>query len=1173
MRRRAGAVGTAGIFVVLLAASTAHAQGNRGPAILSPREGARITSSALTVRVRATAAPFSAVLNGRDVTARFRRSRGGVRSARFVRGRHFRVGEGELLVATGRRLSRRRRTASASFTALRRDSRGLRIVRRQRGARGAALHVRVHTGARMRSGRVWLNGRRVERRLRRHREGHGFTGPLGGDDGLRYGANRVIAEVEREDGTLARRARTFRVSRRLPLVAAGPRRRTRPQSVVTLDGSRTRPPRGGARVGYRWRIVAAPRGSRARLRRAGTERAHLVPDRPGRYRVALSARVTEPRTGRAAAAAAPPSATDEAEVVVAPTTSPMGVPIQTLTGSNVNGGGGIQIGSQNYAYRGGWVQLLVLDPETLQPLSGSWGAGVQSFTTNQGPQLVSAVNATTGAQLVIMSGQGNVVGANLDAGSLARAITVLGGTLDQQGATLGGAGDLRDGAWSLIGRNGLAPGQAHQNVGVVPQGVDGFVGGSGGQPGSLNGYLQPVTNNAFQFVSSEYARLDTAAPGTSETQSVVTLGGQTFTSEQIPAGALGFHLVVLNPSGALQQIDHRTYVVNNPDGSTNYGDQNSGVQGIVAALNYWTSDGNPYRRQPPVVILQAFGTPTYWGTAPNSIAWLKDTLPTFAGNRDWFGGTIPQDRASLEAMWGRGSVAGLVGAIAGPAAHDIVADYGKGFRHMGGLSVVASTHLYDQGDALVQGQTDPVQSQARVVGALTRNNQSQWTVRSPANDPQFDSASLWELAFSPPVGWPLTSGDSLANANAYIASWLFPGSGVRDVREAYVTQADADWDNKRVELREIPFPSGDDPGFNKTDFGNLIVQFQREIAYVIDVRAAIAGWQKVFGTTAFAGYVNLQTLADDIVDQALTASGQHTSSTSLDPLEVITDVLFVSQAMIGFGGPTTEWAVLPVGAVAGSLGLADALTPHHSDTVQPDTQEIWDQAYRLGQDLVDRNQAMSATLDHLGDVFVSDWGKLQAAQQASGGWDIGTAEQNALTQALSVTAKRAFVKSLSPLAYNQWAISPRFTSINQHGVPDPPRTYQCYHATDTNYDGYENPYVSDPASNLQAISYRSSSDPDPALQHTSDHTGRVLRSNQDDTKLQGTYEGSGYGNTVNMRHDGSPPPPGFINPLFQPVSDNDPPTDPVSLGMTPEEFFGSGRWTMRKLQCGGNWFP
>jgi hypothetical protein len=1154
-----GALAQAVLLAALLLTLLPKPAPAAGPTVVSPREGARVGGSTMVVRVRASGSHFTALLNGRDVSRRFGRSRAGVRTARFRRGRDYRLGHGEILVATGKRFTRRRRTDSASFVALRRGAGGVRIERRRR----AALHVSVSGAGRVRATRVWLNGRRVETRLRRRRDARGVVGPLGADDGLRFGVNRVTAEIERANGTVARRTRRFRVRRRAPLVGAGRHHRTRPRRAVTLDGSATRAPRRGSRVRYRWRIVAAPRGSRARLRRATAKRARLVPDRPGRYRIALTARAVRPRGATAAARSA--SATDEAEVVVPPTLSPMGVPVQTVTSSSVNGGGGIQVGDQNYAYNTGWVKLLVLDEETLQPVSGPWGAGHQGFDVNQGAQLVAAIRATTANQLVILSGQGNRVGGALDGGSLAQAFELLGGIADRGGATPNGTGDLANGAWSLIGHNGLAPGQAHQSVNVVPAPIPGFVGGAPGQPGSLTGYLQPVSSNAFQFVSPEGVPLDTAASGTSETQSVISVGSQTYTSDQIPSGALGFHLVVLDRSAGLARRDHHTYVANNPDGSTNV-DPNTGVQGLVAALDYWNAVGDQ-----PLIVLQSFGTATYWGTAPNSRYWIKDRLPSFGGNLDWFGGAIATDRGSLQEMWGGDSVAGMLGAMGGQHAHDVVANFGKNYRHMGGLSFVAATHLYDQGDATVLGQTDPVPSQARVIGTLSRNNQSQWTLRAPANDPRFDPSALWQLAFRQPTDWPLTGTPSLDNANAYIAGSLFSGSGETDVREAYVNQADAPWGDKKDDLAGITYPSN--ANFSEDDFNALKAQLHTEMGYVVDVRTAIEGWQKVFGTTALTSWVDLQTLADQIVDQALTANSQRGKSTSLDTLEVVSGALFVGQAMLGFGGEFTGWAAVPVGAVAASLGLADALTPHPDGSVQDDTQEIWDQAYRLGQDMVDRHVAMSTTLDHLGDLFVSDWGRLQAAEQASGGWFIGTRTQNALTQAMSVTGKRTFVQSLMPLAYNQWVISPRFTSINQQGVPDPPRGYQCYHATDTNYDGFENPYVSDPAGNLQAIQYRVSADDDPANQYTSIHTGRVLRNNQNDTVLQKTYEGSGYGETVNMRRDGSPPPAGFINPLFQQVTPNDPLTNPTSLGMTPEQLFGSGRWTLRKLQCGGNWSP
>ncbi|ADB49860.1 hypothetical protein [Conexibacter woesei] len=1154
------------LLSVLAPAASATPQRGGRPAILSPREGARVTSSAFVVRVRVgSASGFTALLNGRDVSRRFGRTAGGVRSARFVRGRDFRAGEQHLLVAVGRRGRRARRTASTAFRALRRDDRGLAIGRSGRIADRAALHVRVVDGRRRapHATRVWLNGRRVETRLGLTGDRRGLEGPLGGDDGLRYGRNRVVAEVERHDGTLAQRTRVFAVSRRAPLVAAGAGRRTSAGRSVVLDGSRTRPRRAGERVAFRWRITAKPRGSRARLRDPGARRPRLRTDRPGRYRVELVARAAGSGRARAAdtAAAAAATASDEVEVVATPTVSPMGIPIQTMTSD-----GGIQIGGAHYGKSGNWVQMLVLDPATAQPWSGPWGAGVQSFAADQGGALVAALQQTTASELVILSGQGNQVGNGLDGNAATQAFALLGGTLSRSGATPNGVGDLWNGQWTLIGHVGLAAGHAQQNYGVTPPGMPAFLDGSPGLPGTLTGYLQTVVNDAYQFVSPEQVRLDTAADGSSDTQNVIQVGSTSYRSDPIAQGALGFHLLVLRPGG-LQGYAENTLVVNNADGSTN----EDGVRTLAAYLRNW--NGDP---QSQLLILQSFGTPRYWGTSPSSTAWLKDMLPDYSGNLDWFGGTIPQDRASLAGIWnGTGpTVAGQVGLLAGRAGHDLVANYGRDYGHMGGISLVAPTHAYDPGAAVVQGQTDPIPSQARVIGTLTRNAQSQWTLRSPTADPDLDSSSMWQLAFQQPTAWPLASTPGQRAANAWIAGALFPGAQLGDVRTAYVSQGDVDWASTADQLARLSFP-GAGYGFSQQDFTALQGQLETELLDVANVRTAVANWKQVFMNSAFTGYVDLQSIADGIVDQVLQANSQRGTQTSLDSLSIISTALYVGQAMVDFsGGPAAEFAAAPMGAIAGSLGLADALTKHDDGSSQPNTQQIWDEAYRLGQDLVDRHEAMASTLDHLGDLFVGDWGKLQqAAQAANGSWAMSSATQNAIQQAFSVTAKRAFYTALMPLAYNQWAISPRYTSINQQGVPSPPRTYQCYHANDTNYDGFENPYVSDPAGNLQTVGFRVGGDPDPAVRLTSPWIGLVLRAQQDDTKLQKTYEGSGYGSTVNMARDGAPPPAATINPLFQQVTATDLPSDPVSLGMDPERFLGSGRWTVRKLQCGGNYNP
>jgi len=93
-------------------------------------------------------------------------------------------------------------------------------------------------------------------------------------------ARVVVSEPGRGRYVVVRRS--FSVRRNLHLAGAAWDFAGRVGERLRFDGRRSRAPRGG-RPDHSWRIIAGPRGSSAELRRAGSARPFLTPDRPGRY--------------------------------------------------------------------------------------------------------------------------------------------------------------------------------------------------------------------------------------------------------------------------------------------------------------------------------------------------------------------------------------------------------------------------------------------------------------------------------------------------------------------------------------------------------------------------------------------------------------------------------------------------------------------------------------------------------------------------------------------------------------------------------------------------------------------------------------------------------------------------------------------------------------------------
>src|SRR5919108_811443 len=339
---------------------SAAARAVPGRMLAAPQAEALVTRRPVrvVVRVPARTTRLWVRVGGRNVTARFRRAGGSRRIARLTGADGLRYGPNHLSVLAERR-GRRPMADARSFVLARREDGLVRLrvrtgpvtslnVRVAGGAGLAPEHFR-HPGAverrlsvirRERRVRVWLNGRRVTRALDRTRPTR-WTASLSASHGLRYGANRLrMLVVEPDRGRYAVLRRRFVVPRNRHLAAAGRDLATRVGERVRLDGRRSRTIRGG-RPDYRWRILAKPRGSRAKLRRAGSARPLLAPDRRGHHVISLT--VTSLHS-RATASQAPPSSADR--VIVTGSPSSLLMPFKAL--ARQGGRSGIQVGDTFY---------------------------------------------------------------------------------------------------------------------------------------------------------------------------------------------------------------------------------------------------------------------------------------------------------------------------------------------------------------------------------------------------------------------------------------------------------------------------------------------------------------------------------------------------------------------------------------------------------------------------------------------------------------------------------------------------------------------------------------------------------------------------------------------------------------------------------------------------------
>jgi hypothetical protein len=1227
-RRVALKVTLLALTALLLLSATAAAKSARVE-VLSPKRDARVGGKQLTAKVRvSTKVGFRATIGGTDVSKRFKR-KGGVLTAQLRRGRDFRGGENYLLVATGKGVSRR--AITTEFVARKRAA-GLLSVSAPHRRKGGPLQVKLKLAGPVSGLALRLNGHKVD------------VGPadgprrrtiaLGASDGLRFGRNSLTAKAEdAASGRFDSERRSFGVDKAPPLVGAGPDRDTRSGRSVVLDGSSTRRGTMGAGLAYRWKIVAKPARSKARIADSTAKVAHLLPDIPGTYRVRLVAgpasrkTLDEERTQASASASSAPSeaaeptclvplqpppssssgagasssaaagggeflnleplsspacvtpvgdastpllppesrpaaVADELTVVAGATDSPMGWPIETIAADH-----SIRVGSVPYGQAGGWARLLVLGAKSLLPEKGKWGSGNQSYSIGEGAKLAEAVKETSNQQIVVITGMGTPQsGAPKSAEEgLADAIGYLGGQKPSSSET---PDIVATGAWSAIGSRD-EPGRLYTNLSgltsATPPGVP-----AGALPGSINGYMQEVLVGAYSYVSPEFLPLNTQAAGSSNTVSVFTVGAQKLTSETITNGSLAVHLVALDTAaanGALTPLENKTYVLDNPYFQTN----EAGVKPLAEALQRWRDSPEDV-----LLIMQTFGEGAVGpSTAPGaSKYWVNDNLipENEYGLFEWNGQPYVKAKneseldAVLDKMWNPGypTVAGQVGDLTGYEGHDLVSALGgpdSSSPEVTRLAMVASNHPENTSANFVTGYAAP--APGRVTGLLVRTPESGWTLQSGAAEPTFEQEAMWKIAYAPPTPWPLSEGAENKAAMVAIAEYLF-GPHSQNLREEYVEHFNLDWEHKRRQLERMRYQSSS--SFTRATFQALRSQLEVEMEEVEEVKVEIEFLEHVFERSGNAGSVKINALASKIVDEAVEdAKKREKSEVGISPEAIISESLYTAADLLGFPEVNETLKLAEsVGVVAGAFGLVEAATPEKPEEAEgPDSALINARAGELGVALEKHFELTTDSLRHLGEIFVSDWGKLQAAGAGAGGpWSLSVKAEETMEQSLAVSTSQQLYPALLPLTYDQWVVSPYFTETNPGGptMKIPHNPYKCKeYKPDYESEKYSHPFESEPVGGTAISVYRPGGKPGseqpPAKNFTAPFTLRGLKNGGDNLEVHKIEPREGH-RAVVIHHDGSNPPSSLIDPLFQPISGGEAnPNFPRYLGMSKTAFY------------------
>jgi hypothetical protein len=955
--------------------------------LAAPRPEALVTRLPVrvVVRVPAEAGRLWVRVGGRNVSARFRRTRGSRSVAYLRRSDGLRYGPNHISVLAERRGGRPVADARSLVLARRQDG----LVRlRVRTGPVTSLHVRVAGGAglapehfgqpgeverrlsvirRKRMVRVWLNGRRVTRALDRSRPTR-WTATLSASHGLRYGVNRLrmlVAEPDRGRYAVVRRRFVVRRERHLP--AAGWDVATRVGERVRLDGRRSRAT-GGGPLDHSWKVLSKPRGSRAVLRRAGGARPLLAANRPGKYVVGLTV------TRRATGSRLTRSSTDRVEATVGPAS--LLVPFKGLTARGDTWG--IQVGDTFYPNPspGGpgkyAMQWLTLDRATLQPIKtgNSWFDGSGSGDHGLGA-LTSALSDGGLDQVVILSfprfgSAGPAVQADQVDG-FNRAMKTI------------GVGPIDAGLLTAQGQKLVVMG--------VPYGGGGsgwYTHGGGGMPDALTGSLMPDAtldgSGAFQFrLQPERPEFDTSLNGTPTTNTIRLRNLKV--DGKLPAGAAGgFHVAVIDP------IDF-TFGESATFATNGVADPVSGLQAMAKFLG----DNAPY------------------GVAVQSIG--RVVPPSLPGN--------PTQPSPDWSAW-KNVATVLSGFGANPHTFNTV---DGSYAFVGGRQLAKSEVAESSSAVVIDPASTPPKRESGTLRGRAGMRGDGYFMPVVEHGPESLESSLHDIVFGSPQPWPYTKGgifpqqancpapgnDTAAYAAAlsYIAAGIDLSSYQSDLRTAYFKRGlKTTWSDQKTDLAGLQFESK--RGFGKAEFCNLKAELQREFDWLDDVKGLFDSYEAALNRSGATQSVNLQAIGENVLK--LVAPQERENA------EVEWSIGGFLEKTILAVEPEAEAVLAAWEGLVTSYELAKHLS---SDTAGPVGDKVESKVNDLAREAANHVFDTANALDRLRQVINSDYGRLNALGPAANTprWAIDSTDMGIRL----TTATNAFFSSeLLPVASDVW---------------------------------------------------------------------------------------------------------------------------------------------------------
>lgn len=864
-------------------------------------------------------------------------------------------------------------------------------VRIARGQGSRAVHLKLADSPVLLG--ISLNGRSVAGLFKRGAAGlqQSMISP---DDGLRYGRNTLIARVALRDGRSIRRKVSFRVPRSAPLAAAGLDRRVRVGQTVKFSAKRSKAIAG--KLSFEWKIKRAPKGSKAKLSGAKTARPSLRGDKNGRYIVELAARGSGG------------TARDRVTVDVQPQYPRLGARLNTAV-KQADGSYALEIGSncdatveQNCTkivepYGSNPVMIVALDRNTLEVrdvvhLNGTAAAGAVAL--NEMVQFAGSSGDPD--SMVVLSALPNM---GVQASAFEFALSVLGGVLPRLGSS---------GGFAAIGVPVTDLNLNRYRTGWVNGGNT----TAGSQvTGSLQGYLQyDYSNDRYAYLTGQSDSYDTSTAASTSTQNVMRVGSSTYSSDALPGDCTGaVQLVIvraatLTPGSAFPAS--QTFYTNCSDsGATNAAITDfNGAIGTVAGSVDSGDDG------PLLVFVQTIGQPFPLNPSQQEL----NLLAGAAGAVEQLGGTDE-------------------------VFNDAIATSGAKYALAGSTSLLADAPSNPAGQAYAPEATTLQSNNGGTLdGVLKYDRFSAFQPVSGVSN--VGQTGFWsDLSFQPATPWPYSTTDGEKNALAYISSkyniQYSPSSScykpVRpDVRFEYC-DLNAPWGTLLDNLPTIKTaPAG--CGCNQTEWTNVSGQIVSEVHMVRRVYRYVGYVQEIYGRAGSAGAFDVATLGSQVESAVNPPSKSGIFGSWLALTGDITNALSVLPGEEAVGDTIDAVSAL-------SYVFSDGLTENNGTGTLGDM--VNTVASELPSETANRYLAASEQFGHLGDIVVTDYGKLLKA---------GTSTQIQIDEdtitgginQLMIGGYRFAYKRLLGVAYNNYGLP--YTDLSPNAAT--PQDYVCYTA-------------------------------------------------------------------------------------------------------------------------------